>query len=244
MKFPSHIGLIMDGNGRWAQERNLRRHKGHIEGCETVKKIVNSAHNKEIAYLTLFAFSSENWKRPGFEVRFLMQLLERYLVDYGEELHQKNICLKTIGQIEAFPRAVQKNLKILKEKTQNNTGLILTFALNFGGRQEIFNAVKKLIKGIGLSQKFEDELNSKDFESFLESSYLPDMDLMIRTSGEQRLSNFLLWKMAYTELYFSPKYWPDFSENDFIEAIHWYQTRQRKFGGLDLKSTNPSPTKL
>ena len=230
MSIPEHIAIIMDGNGRWAEKKGMPREFGHQNGVRSVKKIVEEANNCKIQYLTLYTFSVENWKRPGNEVATLMSLLVQTLKDEFEELQSNNIRLNSIGDIESLPQEVSEELKNIIENTKNNSGMVLTLALSYGAKQEILNAVKnisqKVKNGIICLDNFDDSI----INDHLYTKNLPNVDLLIRTGGEQRISNFLLWQIAYAELYFTDIYWPDFSQQDFTNAIIEYQKRERRFG--------------
>ena len=226
-KLPSHIAIIMDGNGRWAKKRGLPRIFGHRQAMKNVKEIVTAcAELKKISVLTLYALSTENWIRPKTEIKGLMSILRLYLVKERKTFMDNNIRLVTIGDSSRLPAEQQKLLDETKKLTENNNGMILNLALNYGGRQEILNAVNALLKN---GQKKADE---KDIESHLYTAGLPDPDLLIRTSGEMRVSNFLLWQIAYTELYVTAVLWPDFKTKNLYDAITEYQSRQRRFGGI------------
>ena len=230
MNIPEHIAIIMDGNGRWAEKKGMPREFGHQNGVRSVKKIVEEANNCKIQYLTLYTFSVENWERPGNEVATLMSLLVQTLKDEFEELQSNNIRLNSIGDIESLPQEVSEELKNIIENTKNNSGMVLTLALSYGAKQEILNAVKnisqKVKNGIICLDNFDDSI----INDHLYTKNLPNVDLLIRTGGEQRISNFLLWQIAYAELYFTDMYWPDFSQQDFTNAIIEYQKRERRFG--------------
>ena len=230
METPKHVAIIMDGNGRWAEQKGLTREFGHENGVRSVKKIVEEANKLKIQYLTLFAFSIENWKRPGHEVETLMRLLVETLKDEFEDLLNNNIRLNSIGDIESLPQEVKSELKDIIENTKNNSGMTLTLALSYGAKQEIFNAVKQISKKVKDEIICLDNFDDSIINDHLYTKNLPDVDLLIRTSGEQRISNFLLWQIAYAELYFTETYWPDFSEEDFTDAIIEYQKRERRFG--------------
>ncbi|HPP07809.1 MAG TPA: isoprenyl transferase [bacterium] len=227
-QIPVHVAIIMDGNGRWAQAKGLPRVAGHKEGISSVRRVVKIAADTGVKYLTLYSFSTENWKRPSEEVEFLFSLMETTLIKEMKELHDNNIKVRFIGRIRALPDKLQKIIEDTEELTANNTGLNLTFAVNYGGRQEIIDAVKKSIS-LGYSV---DKLDEVSFREFLYCPELPDVDLMIRTAGEQRLSNFLIWQSIYAEFYFTETLWPDFSETDFKKAINEFTKRKRRFGGL------------
>ncbi|MEO0088994.1 MAG: isoprenyl transferase [candidate division WOR-3 bacterium] len=225
-KIPTHIAIIMDGNGRWAKKRNLPRYFGHRAGVDSVREVVRNCAKLGIKYLTLFVFSTENWERPKREVNALMGLLKKLLKSEAKELNENNVRVKAIGQIEKLPKDVKKNLEELIELTRNNTGLTLVLSLSYGGRQEILDAIKKILK-----KNLEPEkLNEEEFRKFLYDPEIPDPDLLIRTGGEYRISNFLLFQSAYTEFYFTKTLWPDFREKDLLLAIEDYQKRKRKFG--------------
>ena len=227
---PNHIAVIMDGNGRWAKKKGRERIQGHKKGILSVRKLVEEASKINISYLTLFAFSTENWKRPKNEVSTLMDLIVLSLDKELKTIIDNKIKLNAIGDINSLPKEVKKKLKETIEKTKNNKKLILTIAINYGGKEEITTAVNTIInkvkKNIILEQKVDEEL----INTHLYSRNLPDVDLLIRTSGEKRISNFLLWKISYAELYFTNILWPEFNKNDFYEAIINYQKRERRFG--------------
>lgn len=229
---PSHVAIIMDGNGRWASLRHLPRYRGHSEGGKAVEHAINAAAKNKIPYLTLFAFSSENILRPAAEISFLKKLFYKNISERLEELHKNNIKLKFIGDLNYFGETLNNKMKDAVLLTQNNTGLVLTIALNYGGRWDITQACSKIIKKIAAQNLKQSEIHitEQDIKNNLETHDLPDPDLFIRTSGEQRVSNFLLWQLAYTELYFSSKFWPDFTEEDFNLALRYYSTRNRRFG--------------
>jgi len=220
----------MDGNGRWAEKRLLNRIAGHQKGIKRVKEIIRAAKEIGIEVLTLYAFSTENWNRPQLETRALMALLKKFLLAEGKELITNNIRLNTIGTIEDLPKEVTSLLQDVMRKTKDNTGMILNAALSYSGRSEIIRAVKKIGKDITEGTLTPQQIDETIFSSYLYTSELPDPDLLIRTSGEHRISNFLLWQMAYTELYITDTLWPDFTEKDFIKALEDYQKRERRFG--------------
>lgn len=227
---PNHIAIIMDGNGRWAKKRNKSRDYGHKEGKKSVKKIVKVCAELGVKNLTLFAFSTENWNRPKLEIKILMKLLLTSLNEELETLTKNNIRFKTIGNLEKLPKRLLSYLSKVTEKTQNNNKMTLTLALSYGAREEIVDAMQAIgdkVKNNLISLKNIDE---SVINQHLYTHYLPDVDLLIRTSGEKRISNFLLWQIAYAELYFTEKLWPDFSKEDLYEAIVNYQQRERRFG--------------
>jgi len=227
---PQHIAIIMDGNGRWAKSRGLPRTYGHREGAKRVKEIVRSAKELGVKVVTLFAFSTENWSRPKAEVGFLMKYLDGFLTREIEDMNKENMRFLSIGRRDPLPAALLKRIKAAEHKTQGNTGLTVVLALNYGSRQEILDAVKKFSEDC-LQHKHEaEDLDEKLFGQYLYTHGLPDPDLLIRTSHELRVSNFLLWQLSYAELYFCDKFWPDFGPEDLKAAIEEYQNRERRFG--------------
>ena len=231
-KIPSHIAIIMDGNGRWANKRSLPRIAGHREGMKNVRKITRYADDIGVNVLTLYAFSTENWKRPKTEVEFLMSLPEQFLSSFLPELMERNICVQTIGEIDALPAGTKRALKKAIEETKNNTGLVLNFAMNYGGRAEIVKAMQSMALDVSKGELTIDTIDENRINQYLMTSHLPEPDLLIRTSGEIRLSNFMLWQLAYAEFWFTDVHWPDFSEETLAEAISVYQSRNRRYGGL------------
>lgn len=227
MTVPEHVAIIMDGNGRWAKEKGKPRSYGHYCGTNNVRNIAIAANNLGVKVLTLYAFSTENWKRPQQEVDYLMSLPAIFIDKFLKELMEKDIRIETIGNIEVLPVATLNVLKKAIETTKNNKSMTLVFALNYGGRDDIVQAVNKALK-----TKDVKELTEKDISDNISTSQYPDVDLMIRTSLDYRLSNFLLWQLSYSELYFVDCYWPDFDEKQFEKAIKDYSERQRRFGGL------------
>ena len=226
----NHLAIIMDGNGRWATDQNLDRVAGHKQGAQSAKKIIEACANLNIPYLTLYAFSKENWNRPIFEVESLMSLLGAMLTDELEELTRNNIVFQIVGRIEDLPKGIQEIVINAIEKTKNNNGLILSLALSYGGRQEIIDAINKII----VSEK--KEIIDEDIvKNHLYCPEMPDPDLIIRTAGEYRLSNFLLWQSAYAEIYITDKNWPDFTEEDLIGALKDFDRRNRTFGKVTDK---------
>ncbi|MFU8797464.1 MAG: isoprenyl transferase [Gammaproteobacteria bacterium] len=220
---PQHIAIVMDGNGRWAKQRHLPRIAGHRKGKEAVQKVVQACIEKGIKALTLFAFSSENWRRPESEVQALLELFLNALAQEAKKLHEQNIRLRIIGNTVKFDEKLRVQMTQATQLTENNTGLTLVIAVDYGGRWDILQAAKKI------AEKGE-EMTEENFSAYLSCADLPDPDLFIRTSGEQRLSNFLLWQLAYTELFFTDILWPDFDEHTFNEALASYATRQRRLG--------------
>lgn len=229
-KLPVHLAVIMDGNGRWAQQRMLKRIVGHQRGAETVKMVVEQAHLLGIKYLTLFAFSSENWSRPALEVKALMTLLKKYIKQETARMMRKNIRYNVIGNRSELPADVNETLDEAIRITSVNTGMVLTLALSYGGRQEISLAAAHLARDVASGAVKADDVTMDLFGSYLDTGGLPDPDFLIRTSGEMRISNFLLWQLAYTELYFTEINWPDFTINEFRKALADFQSRERRFG--------------
>lgn len=231
-RIPYHVAIIMDGNGRWAKKRGLPRIAGHRAGVKSLKETIRIADDVGVKILTLYTFSTENWNRPSREVKFLMKLPEEYLSKELDELCAKNICIKSLGEIADLPEHTRRAVEEAIIKTKQNTGLIVNFALNYGSRGEIIRAVKKISRLVSEGSLKEEDINEVTMSAFLYSQGQPDPDLLIRPSGELRLSNFLLWQMAYTEFWFTSTFWPDFKKEDFLQAILDYQKRNRRFGGL------------
>lgn len=229
-KLPQHIAIIMDGNGRWAKRRGLPRVMGHSAGMKSVKEIVKACRELGIKYLTLYAFSTENWKRPKREIETLMRFLNEYIEKELKSLKENDIRLNVIGRIDGLPDYVHPKLKAAIKETRNCKAMILNVALNYSGRAEIVDAAKKFASSVKSGEHKINELDERLFAKFLYTEDQPDPDLLIRTSGEMRISNFLLWQISYSELYITPKLWPDFRKRDLEEAISEYQTRDRRFG--------------
>jgi undecaprenyl diphosphate synthase len=234
LKIPKHIAFIMDGNGRWAKERGLNRTSGHREGIKRVKEIIRGAGQLGIETVTFFAFSTENWSRPKNEVHVLMRYLGNFLDKEVIELHKNNMRFLVIGRNDPIPKYLQVKIKKAQEKTSANTGLNVVLALNYGGRQEIVDAAKRFAKDVLIGKADLESLEEKQFSGYFYAADIPDPELLIRTSEEMRISNFLLWQLSYSEFYFPKKYWPDFGMDDLKEAIKEYQKRERRFGGLDV----------
>ncbi len=229
-KLPTHVAIIMDGNGRWAKKRGLPRIMGHREGMKSVRAVVEESRRLGIKVLTLYAFSKENWQRPLQEVSFLMGLLEEYLKKEVDELHEKNIQLRAIGEIELLPSKVLSLLKSSIKKTAANKGMILNLALSYGGRAEIVHAARLIAEACLRGDLKPEEITEELFSNYLYTYDLPDPDLLIRTSGEMRISNFLLYQCAYTEFYITPTLWPDFRQEEYWKALEEYASRERRFG--------------
>jgi undecaprenyl diphosphate synthase len=229
---PRHIAIIMDGNGRWAKERGLPRTEGHRNGADTVRRVTEACGELGVEYLTLYAFSSENWKRPKREVEALMKLLEAFLRTKTPEMIEQNIRLQAIGRLHDLPQSCQQQLHRSIEQTSQNTGLTLILALSYGGREEIVDGVKSLLESIERGHLDKGMIDTEVFSKHLYTRYYPDPDLLIRTSGEMRLSNFLLWQLSYTEFYITETLWPDFGKPDLVKAIASYAKRHRRFGAV------------
>jgi undecaprenyl diphosphate synthase len=220
----NHVAIIMDGNGRWGLKNKNSRNEGHKAGLNTVEKIIKETVKQEIKYLTLFAFSTENWNRPKYEVNYLFNLLEKFLTKKIEVFHKKNIKLKIIGN-KNFSKKLNKLLSFSEKKTSKNTTLQINLALNYGSKFEIINAIKKINKN-------RDKINEKNLSNYLETRYIPDPEILIRTGNTKRLSNFLLWQLAYAEIFFEKKLWPDFNEKDYIKIIKKFKKIKRNFGSI------------
>lgn len=229
---PEHVAIIMDGNGRWAKKKGLPRIMGHRAGVESLRAIIKTSSNLGIRYITLYAFSTENWKRPPQEVNGLMDLLVEYLQKELNELHRNNVKIRVIGEIEALPEYTQKEVIHAEEATRNNSGLTVNIALNYGSRAEIIRGIKDIARRVKGHQIEIDDIDEKMFSSTLYTANIPDPDLVIRTSGEYRVSNFLLYQIAYAEFWFTDILWPDFDEDEYIRALVDYQHRNRRFGGI------------
>ena len=231
-RLPNHIAIIMDGNGRWARRKGFLRVKGHEEGVNSVREITTECAKKHIGQLTLYAFSNENWKRSKTEVNFLMRMLKKFLIAERPTIRDNNVILKTIGRTEALPEDVQKELFISMEESKNNTGMILCLALNYGGRTEIVDAANGLAKDVKKGVVKLKDIDNDVFKSYMYTSDMTDPDLLIRTGGEMRVSNFLLWEVSYAELWFTSVYWPEFRKKHLEEALGDYAKRERRYGGL------------
>lgn len=230
---PAHIAIIMDGNGRWAEKHGLPRVEGHRRGVEVIKEITEAADSLGVKVLTLYAFSTENWKRPKREVFALMRLMKHYLRKETPEMDEKNIRIRAIGDLEGLPPGPGGELSRSIKITEKNSGLILNFAVNYGARAEIITGIKKLLSEAEQGKIKAGDITQESFGSYLSTSPLPDPDLLIRTGNEMRVSNFLLWQIAYTELWVTPLFWPEFRKKDFHEAVSDYLKRKRRFGGLN-----------
>lgn len=232
IKIPRHVAIILDGNGRWAKQRMMPRNYGHVQGSKTVENICEEAYNMGVEYLTVYAFSTENWKRPKDEVDALMKLLRSYLKNCQKTSSKNNMRVRVLGETDGLSEDIKSSIIELEKTSASNTGLRFQVALNYGGRDEILRAAKRM------SQDYKDgkinltEVNTDIFSGYLDTRGIPDPDLMIRTSGEMRISNFLLWQLAYTEFYFTDTLWPDFNKNELRKAIEYYGNRKRNYGGI------------
>ena len=231
-RLPRHVAVIMDGNGRWARRRGFPRRRGHAEGAESVRTVVRECARRGVEQLTLYVFSTENWRRPRTEVRFLMSLLRKFLISERDEMMQNRIRLKAIGRLEELPPRVRADLEKSCEMTRANTGMILRLALNYGGRQEILDAARRLLRDARDDRIDPERLSEDDLKRYLYDTEMTDPDLLIRTGEEMRLSNFLLWELSYTELWFTETCWPDFRAEALDRAFQAYAKRHRRYGGL------------
>ncbi|MDD3172919.1 MAG: isoprenyl transferase [Herbinix sp.] len=232
LNIPRHVAIILDGNGRWAKKKLMPRNYGHTQGSKNVEKICEEAYKMGIQYLTVYAFSTENWKRPKEEVDALMKLLQTYLETSIKTSAKNNMCVRVIGDKSILNDEIKKSIDNLEEASKNNTGLKFQVAINYGSRDEILRAVKALSMDIKENKTDIDNIDDNTFEKYLDTKDIPDPDLLIRTSGEQRLSNFLLWQTAYTELYFTDVLWPDFNKKELLKAVEYYSGRTRNFGAI------------
>ena len=232
MNIPKHIAIILDGNGRWAKKKGMPRNYGHVQGSKNVELICEEAHKLGVKYLTVYAFSTENWKRPQDEVDALMNLLRNYMKNCLKTAEKNRMRVRVLGDKTALDADIQKRIAELEEATKNNDGLNFQIALNYGSRDEMIRAMKSMMKDVQEGKISAEQLDEAMFATYLDTKGIPDPDLMIRTSGEQRLSNYLLWQLAYSEFYFTDVLWPDFSKKDLINAIEYFNGRDRRFGGV------------
>ena len=232
LNVPKHVAIILDGNGRWAKKRNMPRNYGHVQGSKAVEQIIEDGYNMGIEYITVYAFSTENWKRSLDEVSALMKLLQKYLIDCVERSTKNNMKVRVIGDKSGLDKGIVSRINELEEITKNATGLKFTIAINYGGRDEICRAVKQIAKEVSENLLSPEAVTEQLISDRLDTAGLPDPDLLIRTSGEERLSNFLPWQLAYTEFYFTDVLWPDFTKEDLLKAIRYYNGRERRFGGV------------
>jgi undecaprenyl diphosphate synthase len=229
---PRHIAIIMDGNGRWAKERGLPRREGHRAGAESIREVMEACKELGVSYLTLYAFSSENWNRPEDEVQALMNLLDRFLDDQAKELGKQNVRLQAIGQLNRLPEKTRRRLEKIIANTAGNDSMTLVLALSYGAREEIVEAAKALAEDAAAGKIDPSQIDHATFASRLQTKDIPDPDLLVRTSGELRVSNFLLWQISYAEIVIVKKFWPDFRQGDLFDAVKEYQSRHRRFGAL------------
>jgi undecaprenyl diphosphate synthase len=229
---PKHIAVIMDGNGRWARQRGWPRSRGHLEGANSAKECVEACLDLGVEYLTLFTFSTENWRRPKEEVDTLMGLLQRFLKDYTADLRKRSVKLQAIGRLNEMPPGVQTQIRESIEATAAGQSLTTILAVNYSGRAEIVDAVKRIVEEVVAGRLAKDQIDAEAFEQKLYTHNWPDPDLFIRTSGEMRISNFLLWQLSYTEIYVTQKLWPDFRKEDLLEAVKEFGRRNRRYGGV------------
>lgn len=232
MKIPQHVAIILDGNGRWAKAKGMPRNYGHKAGAKNVETVCKAANELGIKYVTMYAFSTENWNRPDSEVEALMKLLESYLKNCIKTADKNNMRVRIIGDMRRLSEKFQNRIKELEEASKNNTGLNLTIAINYGSRDEMLRGMKKMIEDHDNGKLNLDDINEQVFSNYLDTADIPDPDLLIRTSGEQRLSNYLLWQLAYSEFYFTDVPWPDFHKEELVQAIEAYNNRDRRFGAL------------
>ena len=232
LNIPQHVAIILDGNGRWAKKKHLPRNMGHRQGSKVVENIIEDAHNMGIKYLTVYAFSTENWKRPKDEVDALMKLLRDYLKTCIKRANKNNMKVRVIGDVTGLSEDLQQKIAELEEASKNNTGINFTIALNYGSRDEMIRSMKQMADDLSRGKISKEDITEENFKRYLDTRELPDTDLLIRTSGEERLSNFLLWQLAYTEFYFTDVLWPDFNKKELKKAIEYYNGRDRRFGGI------------
>ncbi|MDD6201814.1 MAG: isoprenyl transferase [Lachnospiraceae bacterium] len=236
MQIPNHVAIILDGNGRWAKQHGMPRNYGHVQGAKTVEEMCEITYNMGIRYFTVYAFSTENWNRPEEEVNALMKLLRNYMVNCKKRANKNNMCVRVLGDKTRLDTDIQEKIADLEEATKNNTGLHFQIAINYGGRDEMTRAMKKIAKEVEEGKLIPGEITEQVVEEHLDTQGIPDPDLLIRTCGEQRISNFLLWQNAYTEFYFTEVAWPDFSKEELEKAIAAYNQRDRKFGKIKEES--------
>lgn len=230
MNIPNHVAIILDGNGRWAKKRMMPRQYGHAKGAQVVEQICEDAWNMGIKYLTVYAFSTENWNRPDNEVKILMDIFSKYMVDKLQKVGQKNMKIRFIGERSKLDEAMIEKIETLEQSTKDNTGLNFTVALNYGSRDEMVRAMREMAADVKSEKLAIADITEETYQTYLDTRDLPDPDLLIRTSGEQRLSNYLLWQLAYTEFYFTDVMWPDFDKAELAKAIEWYSDRDRRYG--------------
>lgn len=232
MKIPQHVAIILDGNGRWAKKRMMPRNYGHVQGSKTVEKICEEAYHMGIKYLTVYAFSTENWTRPKEEVDALMKLLRNYMKDCVRTSNKNNMRVRILGDRSKLNDDIRESIEELEKASAENTGLNFQVALNYGSRDEMIRGIKQIAGDLQANKISLDDIDEKLFNNYLDTKDIPDPDLLIRTSGEQRVSNFMLWQLAYTEFYFIDTLWPDFTKDDLLKAVQYYNSRSRRFGGV------------
>ena len=232
MKIPEHVAIILDGNGRWAKKKLMPRNYGHAQGSKNVEKICEEAYHMGVKYLTVYAFSTENWTRPQDEVDTLMKLLRSYMNDCLKTSSKNNMNVRILGDISKLNKDIKESILELEKASAENTGLNFQVALNYGGRDEIIRSIKKIAADVKSEKISLDDIDENNFKDYLDTRGIPDPDLLIRTSGEQRISNFLLWQLAYTEFYFTDTLWPDFDKNELRKAFEYYSSRNRRFGAV------------
>ena len=232
LKVPNHVAIILDGNGRWAKAKGMPRNYGHVQGAKTVETICEEAYRMGIRYLTVYAFSTENWNRPKDEVDALMKLLRNYMQNCLKTAEKNRMCVRVLGDKSGLDEDIRLRIEELEEATKDNDGLHFQIAINYGGRDEIVRALKKAVEKVQSGELAADRIDEAAFGNLLDTGGIPDPDLLIRTCNEQRISNFLLWQLAYTEFYFTPVPWPDFSKEELIKAVEAYNHRDRRYGGL------------
>ncbi|MBQ2802416.1 MAG: isoprenyl transferase [Lachnospiraceae bacterium] len=232
MKIPNHVAIILDGNGRWAKAKGMPRNYGHVQGAKTVEIICEEAYRMGIQYLTVYAFSTENWSRPQDEVDALMKLLRNYMKNCLKTAQKNRMCVRVLGDKTRLDADIRERIAELEEATRNNDGLHFQIAINYGGRDEIVRAVRRMVQKLEAKELLPQEVDASCLESFMDTAGIPDPDLLIRTCNEQRISNFLLWQLAYTEFYFTPVPWPDFTKEELVKAVEAYNHRDRRYGGL------------
>lgn len=237
-KVPKHVAIILDGNGRWAKSKGMPRNYGHVQGAKTVEVICEEAYRMGIRYLTVYAFSTENWERPADEVDALMGLLRNYMKTCLKTAAKNNMCVRVIGEKSRLDEDIRKRIGELERATKDNTGLHFQIAINYGGRDEIVRAVRKLAGQVKEGTLLPEDITQERLADALDTAGIPEPDLLIRTCGEQRISNFLLWQLAYTEFYFTDVYWPDFTKEELIKAVEYYNSRDRRYGGVKEGQTD------
>ena len=232
LRMPRHVAIILDGNGRWARAKGMPRNYGHVQGAKTVETICEEAYRMGIQYLTVYAFSTENWNRPRDEVDALMKLLRNYMKTCLKTAEKNRMCVRVLGEKSRLDEDIQNRILELEEATKDNDGLHFQIAINYGGRDEIVRASRKMARAVARGELLAEEITEETVSGYLDTAGIPEPDLLIRTCNEQRISNFLLWQLAYTEFYFTPVLWPDFTKEELIKAVEAYNHRDRKYGGL------------